>query len=71
MNILILNQTWFAEELRAMARSNDGMDVSKEAEALDRKAEAMLKDLGGKKPEALVKDRRQKYLDMGSKGLAA
>ncbi len=34
-----------AEELRAMARSNSEMDVSKEAEALDRKAEALLKDL--------------------------
>ncbi len=34
-----------AEELRAMARSNSGMDVSKEAEALDRKAEALLRDL--------------------------
>jgi len=27
-----------AEELRAMARTNDGMDITKEAEALDRKA---------------------------------
>lgn len=34
-----------AEELRAMARSNSEMDVAKEAEALDRKAEALLKDL--------------------------
>ncbi len=34
-----------AEELRAMARTNSGMDVSKEAEALDRKAETLLKDL--------------------------
>ncbi len=34
-----------AEELRAMARSNSGMDVAKEAEALDRKAEALLRDL--------------------------
>ena len=34
-----------AEELRAMARSNTGMDVTKEAEALDRKADQMLKDL--------------------------
>ncbi len=34
-----------AEELRAMARSNSGMDVAKEAEALDRKAETLLKDL--------------------------
>ncbi len=33
--------------------------------------EAMLKDLSKKKPDALVKERRQKYLDMGSKGLAA
>ena len=34
-----------AEELRAMARGNTGMDVAKEAEALDRKADQMLKDL--------------------------
>jgi acetyl-CoA carboxylase carboxyl transferase subunit alpha len=34
-----------AEELRAMARGNSGMDVSTEAAALDRKAEQMLKDL--------------------------
>jgi acetyl-CoA carboxylase carboxyl transferase subunit alpha len=34
-----------AEELRAMARSNEGMDVEKEAAALDAKAQAMLKDL--------------------------
>jgi len=34
-----------AEELRAMARANSEMDVSKEAEALDRKAEVLLKDL--------------------------
>ncbi|MGR3494849.1 acetyl-CoA carboxylase carboxyltransferase subunit alpha [Citreimonas sp.] len=34
-----------AEELRAMARGNDEMDVGSEAAALDRKAEAMLVDL--------------------------
>ncbi len=34
-----------AEELRALARSNKEMDVTKEAEALDRKAEGMLRDL--------------------------
>ena len=34
-----------AEELRAMARGNKDMDVEKEALALDRKADAMLKDL--------------------------
>ena len=34
-----------AEELRAMGRSNPAMNVAKEAEALDRKAEQMLKDL--------------------------
>ncbi|MGB5557167.1 MAG: acetyl-CoA carboxylase carboxyltransferase subunit alpha [Paracoccaceae bacterium] len=33
--------------------------------------EAMLKDLAKKKPDVLVKERRQKYLDMGTKGLAA
>ncbi len=34
-----------AEELRAMARQSEGMDVEKEAQALDRKAGDMLKDL--------------------------
>ena len=34
-----------AEELRALARQNSGMDVEKEAAALDRKAADMLKDL--------------------------
>jgi acetyl-CoA carboxylase carboxyl transferase subunit alpha len=40
-------------------------------EAVGKAIEAMLGELAGKKPEALVKDRRQKFLDMGSKGLAA
>ncbi len=34
-----------AEELRAMARANEKMDVEKEAAALDKKAAAMLRDL--------------------------
>jgi acetyl-CoA carboxylase carboxyl transferase subunit alpha len=34
-----------AEELRALARQNEGMDVEKEAAALDRKASDMLRDL--------------------------
>jgi acetyl-CoA carboxylase carboxyl transferase subunit alpha len=34
-----------AEELRAMARGNEGMDISKEAAALDKKAADMLVDL--------------------------
>ena len=40
-------------------------------DAVGKAIEAMLGELAGKKPEALVKDRRQKFLDMGSKGLAA
>ena len=40
-------------------------------EAVGKAIETMLKELSGKKPEALIKDRRQKFLDMGSKGLAA
>ena len=40
-------------------------------EAVGKAIEAMLGELSGKKPEALVKDRRQKFLEMGSKGLAA
>ncbi|MEL7114135.1 MAG: acetyl-CoA carboxylase carboxyltransferase subunit alpha [Pseudomonadota bacterium] len=37
-----------AEELRAMARANEDMDVSEEAAALDQKAIALLNDLYGK-----------------------
>jgi acetyl-CoA carboxylase carboxyl transferase subunit alpha len=40
-------------------------------EAVGKAVEAMLKELAGRKPEALVRDRRQKFLDMGTKGLAA
>ena len=34
-----------AEELRALARTGGGVDLTKEAEALDRKAEIALRDL--------------------------
>ena len=40
-------------------------------DAVGKAIEAMLKELSGKEPEALVRDRRQKFLDMGTKGLAA
>ena len=40
-------------------------------EAAGKAIETMLKELTGKKPEALIRDRRQKFLEMGTKGLAA
>jgi acetyl-CoA carboxylase carboxyl transferase subunit alpha len=40
-------------------------------DAVGKAIEAMLGELTGKKREALIKDRRQKFIDMGSKGLAA
>ena len=40
-------------------------------EAVGKAIEVMLKELSGKKPETLIKDRREKFLDMGVKGLAA
>ena len=40
-------------------------------EAVGKAIEAMLKEMAGKKPEVLIKDRREKFLDMGAKGLAA
>ena len=40
-------------------------------DAVGKALETMLKELSGKKPDALVKDRRQKFIDMGNKGLAA
>ena len=40
-------------------------------EAVGKAIEVMLKELSSKKPEALIRDRRNKFLDMGLKGLAA
>ncbi len=40
-------------------------------EAVGKAIETMLKEMAGKKPEALIKDRREKFLAMGAKGLAA
>ena len=40
-------------------------------EAVGKALEAMLKELTGKKPETLIRDRRTKFIEMGSKGLAA
>ena len=40
-------------------------------EAVGKVIEALLKELSGKKPDALIRDRRQKFLEIGSKRLAA
>jgi acetyl-CoA carboxylase carboxyl transferase subunit alpha len=40
-------------------------------DAVGKAIEAMLADLAGKKRAEIIKDRRQKFLDMGTKGLAA
>ncbi|HMO08341.1 MAG TPA: acetyl-CoA carboxylase carboxyltransferase subunit alpha [Paracoccaceae bacterium] len=40
-------------------------------EAVGKALEIMLRELSGKKPEALIRDRRAKFVEMGSKGLAA
>lgn len=76
-----------AEALRLTAQDLHGLGVIDEiipepmggahrnaTQAMDsvRKAiAAMLRDLGGQSAEELIKDRRQKFIDMGSKGLAA
>ncbi|WP_300017740.1 acetyl-CoA carboxylase carboxyltransferase subunit alpha [uncultured Roseobacter sp.] len=46
-------------------------DAAAAIAAVGRALEAMLTDLDGKAPEALVKDRRAKFIDIGGKGLAA
>ncbi|KIC46784.1 acetyl-CoA carboxylase subunit alpha [Ruegeria sp. ANG-S4] len=46
-------------------------DRSAAVESVRAAIAAMLKELDGKDPAALIKDRRQKFLDIGSKGLAA
>jgi acetyl-CoA carboxylase carboxyl transferase subunit alpha len=46
-------------------------DWSTTIAAVSAEISSMLKELSGKSARALVKDRRQKFLDLGSKGLAA
>ena len=46
-------------------------DWSATIEAVSAEISSMLKELSGKDAKALIKDRRQKFLDLGSKGLAA
>ena len=46
-------------------------DRQKAIKDVGKMLEATLKDLRKKKPEALLKERRKKFLDMGTKGLSA
>ena len=46
-------------------------DWSATIEAVSAEISSMLKELSGKDAKALITDRRQKFLDLGSKGLAA
>ena len=46
-------------------------DPSKAIAAVGKTIEAMLSALDGKDPKALIKDRRDKFLNIGTKGLAA
>jgi len=46
-------------------------DKDQTINAVKRAISSMMKDLEGKNRAALIKDRRNKFLDMGSKGLAA
>ncbi|SLN56047.1 Acetyl-coenzyme A carboxylase carboxyl transferase subunit alpha [Roseovarius litorisediminis] len=46
-------------------------DPAKTIEAVGKAIEAMISELDAKTPEALIKDRRDKFLNIGAKGLAA
>jgi acetyl-CoA carboxylase carboxyl transferase subunit alpha len=46
-------------------------DASTTVESVRAAIASMLQELAGKDPAALIRDRRQKFLDIGSKGLAA
>jgi acetyl-CoA carboxylase carboxyl transferase subunit alpha len=46
-------------------------DPKETIEAVGKALEIMLKELSGKKPDMLIRERRAKFIEMGSKGLAA
>ncbi|MDP3960873.1 MAG: acetyl-CoA carboxylase carboxyltransferase subunit alpha [Pseudorhodobacter sp.] len=58
---------------RIIAEPTGGAQRGREATiaAVGKAIEAMLTELAGKTPAALIKERRQKFLDMGAKELAA
>ncbi len=58
---------------RIVTEPTGGAQRSREAtiEAVGKAVGAMLKDLSGKTAETLIGERRRKFLDMGTKGLAA
>ena len=52
-------------------KTRSALEIAEAIEAVGKAIEAMMKELSGKKPDFLIKDRREKFLDMGAKGLAA
>ncbi|MCV2890836.1 acetyl-CoA carboxylase carboxyltransferase subunit alpha [Ruegeria aquimaris] len=59
------------DQVIAEPRGGAHRDKGKTMDAVGTAITAMLKDLDGKDSAALIKDRRQKFLNLGSKGLAA
>ncbi|MGR3662995.1 MAG: acetyl-CoA carboxylase carboxyltransferase subunit alpha [Paracoccaceae bacterium] len=66
-----LQQLGVADRIIAEPTGGAQRDRKGTIESVGKMIESLLKELQKKKPDQLRKERRQKYLDMGSKGLAA
>jgi acetyl-CoA carboxylase carboxyl transferase subunit alpha len=66
-----LKQLGVADRIIAEPIGGAQRDRKATVTSVGKMVETLLKELQKKKPDQLRKDRRQKYLDMGSKGLAA
>jgi acetyl-CoA carboxylase carboxyl transferase subunit alpha len=66
-----LKQLGVADRIIPEPRGGAHRDPQTTIAAVSEAISEMLKSLEGKDPKALIKDRREKYLDMGDRGLAA
>ncbi|KJZ17980.1 acetyl-CoA carboxylase carboxyltransferase subunit alpha [Loktanella sp. S4079] len=66
-----LKELGICDEIIQEPKGGAHRDPAKAIDAVGAKLKTLLAQLEGKSPEKLRSDRRQKYLDLGSKGLAA
>ena len=66
-----LTDLGICDQIMAEPKGGAHRDAKSTIQAVGQTLAKLLDELGKKKPDSLMKDRRQKFLDMGTKGLAS
>ncbi|MBT7344088.1 MAG: acetyl-CoA carboxylase carboxyltransferase subunit alpha [Rhodobacteraceae bacterium] len=66
-----LTDLGICDQISAEPKGGAHRDAKSTIQAVGQTLAKLLDELGKKKPDSLMKDRRQKFLDMGTKGLAS